>query len=70
MLSKINHYRQAKKTDAYLELVLMKLPDGETARYPTSRLLESFAPAISSGLLRVMEIEFSDAEYLEITTSQ
>lgn len=70
MLSKINHYRQVKKTDAYLELVLMRLPDGEPARYPISRLLESFAPAIASGLLRVMEIEFSKDEYSEIIEGQ
>lgn len=70
MLSKVNHYRQVKKTEAYLELVLMKFPDGEPARYPTSRLLDNFAPAIASGLLRVMEIEFTAKEYEEIRVRQ
>jgi hypothetical protein len=70
MLSKVNHYRQAKKTDAYLELVLMKFPDEEPVRYPTSRLLDNFAPAIASGLLRVMEIKFTAQEYEEIRVRQ
>lgn len=67
MLSKVNHYRQVKKVDAYLELVLMKVPDGESVGFPTSRLLENFAPAIASGLLRVMEVEFSADEHEQIT---
>ena len=54
MLSKINHYRTAKRVEAHLELVLMKLP-GEEAKTPNSflRLLESFEPAIASGLLKI-----------------
>ena len=70
MLSKVNHYRQAKKTEAYLELVIMKVPDGETARFPTRRLLDNFAPAIASGLLRVMEVEFTAQEYEQMKMRQ
>jgi hypothetical protein len=70
MLSKVNHYRQVKKIKAHLELVLMKLPDGEPPRYTTSRLLDNFAPAIASGLLRVMEIEFTAEETEEMRARQ
>lgn len=63
MLSKINHYRTAKRVEAHLDLVLMKVP-GEEARTPNSfnRLLESFEPAIASGLLKINEIEFTVEE--------
>ena len=63
MLSKINHYRTAKRVEAHLDLVLMRLPR-EEARTPNSysRLLESFEPAIASGLLKIHEIEFTEAE--------
>lgn len=63
MLSKINHYRTAKRVEAHLDLVLMKVP-GEEARTPNSfnRLLESFEPAIASGLLKINEIEFTAEE--------
>lgn len=63
MLSKINHYRTVKRIDAHLDLVLMKLP-GEEPRTPNSfaRLLESFEPAIASGLLKIHEIEFTAEE--------
>lgn len=63
MLSKVNHYRQVKKVDAYLELVIMKLPDNEETRYPIARLLDTFAPAVASGLLRTIEVEFSKEDY-------
>lgn len=63
MLSKINHYRTARRVEAHLDLVLMKVP-GEEARTPNSfaRLLESFEPAIASGLLKINEIEFTAEE--------
>jgi len=63
MLSKINHYRTAKRVEAHLDLVLMKVP-GEEARIPNSlnRLLESFEPAIASGLLKINEIELTVEE--------
>lgn len=63
MLSKINHYRTAKRVEAHLDLVFMKLP-AEELRNPNSfsRLLESFEPAIASGLLKIQEIEFTAEE--------
>lgn len=63
MLSKINHYRTAKRVDAHLDLVLMKLTNEETRPYQNSdRLFEHFEPAIASGLLKVVAVEFSDEE--------
>lgn len=63
MLSKINHYRLAKRVDAHLDLVLLKLPT-EDQRSSASflRMLESFEPAIASGLLKIQEIELSEEE--------
>jgi hypothetical protein len=63
MLSKINHYRTARRVEAHLELLLMNLPS-EEARTPNSlnRLLESFDPAIASGLLRINQIQFTVEE--------
>jgi hypothetical protein len=63
MLSKINHYRTAKRVEAHLDLVLIRLPSDE-ARPPNSfsRLLQSFEPAIASGLLKIHEVEFTAEE--------
>lgn len=64
MLSKINHYRLAKRADAQLDLLLMKLPGEEPPRQGLSldRVLENFEPAIAGGLLKVISIEFSEQE--------
>jgi len=63
MLSKINHYRTAKRVEAHLDLVLMKLPAEEQRSSSSfSRLLVSFEPAIASGLLKIQEIEFTAEE--------
>lgn len=63
MLSKINHYRSAKRVDAHLDLVIMKIP-GEESRtgQPPERFLENFEPAIAGGLLKVVSVDFTDEE--------
>lgn len=64
MLSKINHYRNAKRVEAQLDLVLMKVP-GEESRstaISSDRVLGIFEPAIASGLLKVVSIEFTEEE--------
>ena len=67
MLSKISHYKATKNVDAYLELVLMNVPEEESSRSGGfNRVLESFEPAIASGLLRVSEIDFNEQELAEI----
>lgn len=64
MLSKINHYRIAKRVEAHLDLVLMRLPNEEARPYhqTTDRFLEGFEPAIASGLLKVVAVEFTEEE--------
>lgn len=67
MLSKISHYKATKNVDAHLELVLMNVPEEESSRIGSfDRILESFEPAIASGLLRVSEIDFNEQELAEI----
>lgn len=60
MLSKINYYRNTKRVDAHLDLVLVKVSNEESRSL--NRLLESFEPAIASGILKIHEIELSDEE--------
>lgn len=63
MLSKINHYRTAKRVDAHLDLVIMKIPGEEFRTSQISeRFLDSFAPAIAGGLLKVVSVEFTVEE--------
>jgi hypothetical protein len=67
MLSKIHHYRVTRKIDAQLNVVVMKLP-GEESRSVLGnpdRVFQFFEPAIASGLLKVHEVEFTEAEAAE-----
>lgn len=63
MLSKIHHYRQFKKSNCYLNLILVDIPesDRDNSRF-LNRILELFRPAISSGLLKIttIKIEIED----------
>lgn len=63
MLSKIHYYKNTKRVDAHLDLVLLKVPN-EEPRYgqPINRFLDSFEPAIATGLLKVHEIELTEEE--------
>jgi len=64
MLSKIHHYRATKQINAHLDAVILKIP-GEEARGiwgNPERVFQFFEPAIASGLLRVHEITFTEAE--------
>ncbi|WP_157836627.1 hypothetical protein [Paracidovorax oryzae] len=71
MISKINHYRNAKRVEAHLDLVLVKIP-GEEARSSISsnRMLEYFEPAIASGLLKILLIELTEQEAASCRESQ
>ena len=63
MLSKLDQYRKVKKCNVYLELVLMNFPDDNTIiSNSTERILKSFTPAITNGLMRIREVDFSDVE--------
>lgn len=67
MLSKIAHYKNAKNVDAYLELVLMNVPEEDGSRFGGfNRINDFFEPAIASGLLRISEIEFTEQEISQI----
>ncbi|EFK4234663.1 hypothetical protein G6738_004324 [Escherichia coli] len=62
MLSKLNHYQNAKGVNVHLDLVLLNLPeDGSTYR-TNDRFMQDFEPAIVSGLLRIKEIEITKEE--------
>lgn len=66
MLSKLYHYRVLKKTNVYLTLVLTTLPDDEVRPSFVNRILGEFQPAITNGLLKVIEINFTEAEAAEL----
>jgi hypothetical protein len=68
MLSKVLLYRQAKKTDAELIVLLADLPEEEDDRNARSwdRFMDLYQPAIVSGLLRVETIAVTSAEYTAI----
>lgn len=62
MLSKIYHYRVAKRVDAHLKLIIIRIP-GEVPRFGSlERNLNSFEPARNSGLLRISYVELSKEE--------
>lgn len=67
MLSKIHHYRQFKKTNCYLNLVLVEIPEDErdNTRFLNS-ILELFRPALSSGLLKITNIKLQKSDLNKI----
>ncbi len=65
MLSKIHHYRTARRVNARLDLLLITLPNAEEQSRPSPnfyRTLEGFEPAIASGTLKIHEITFTEEE--------
>ncbi len=65
MLSKINYYKMAKRTDVRLELALVNFPNEERGKN-SARMLANFQPAIASGLLRITEIDLNQEETASI----
>lgn len=61
-LSKIHHYRTSRRVDAYLDLLLVKSSHDNYNEFSQERLYRDFSPALSSGLLRIYEIEFTDED--------
>jgi hypothetical protein len=63
MLSKIYHYRNINKTQSYLHLILVELPNErfEDKRI-LSKLLELFNPAINNNLLKIGSVRFETKE--------
>lgn len=62
MLTKLSHYRALKKTNVFLALVIVSAPDEEARPNRNSRLLNEFQPAISGGLLRIVEVALTEQE--------
>jgi hypothetical protein len=64
MLSKLNYYRKAKKTNAYLNLILVDRPIENERKYSNyeAKLIAEFEPAIRMGLLRIEYIQLSEEE--------
>lgn len=73
MLTKIWLYRQAKKVQAELILLLVDAEDDETDERPrtNNRLIEYFQPAIANDILRIETMTITTAEIdLEISGNQ
>lgn len=70
MLSKINYYRNIKRVNAYLFLVLINRPEEDFNSSTLERLKKEFEPAITNGLLRIREIEISNEEHQAIINGQ
>lgn len=67
MLSKIHHYRQFRKSNCYLNLILVEIPneDRDDTRF-LNRILELFRPALSSGLLKITPMKFDEKDLTKI----
>lgn len=67
MLSKIHHYRQIRKTNAVLILVLVDIPqiDGnnniDRGRF-ANRIWDDFSPALNSGILKIRKIKIDEKD--------
>ncbi|QEE25820.1 hypothetical protein CS053_15865 [Rhodanobacter glycinis] len=62
MLTKLSRYRALKKTNVFLALVLVSIPGEEVRPSQLSRLFTEFQPAISGGLLRIVDITPTEQE--------
>jgi membrane protein implicated in regulation of membrane protease activity len=66
MLSKIYYYRNIKRVNAYLFLVLIIRPDEEHNEAILERIRKEFEPSITNGLLRIREVEITNEENQQI----
>ncbi|MEN5155479.1 MULTISPECIES: hypothetical protein [Stenotrophomonas] len=62
MLTKLSHYKLLKKTNVFMSLVLVSLPGEEARPSQISRLFTEFQPAITGGLLRIVEVHLTEEE--------
>jgi|688.fasta_scaffold543991_1 hypothetical protein len=70
MLSKLNYYRNIKRVNAYLFLVLILKPEEEQYESVLDRIKKEFEPAITNGLLRIREIEITTEENRQVINEQ
>ena len=64
-LSALYHYREAKKVNAYLQLILVELPEDEKMgkiRNTEERFRDIFEPAIEKKLLKIKYVKLTSAE--------
>lgn len=59
MLTKLYLYRAIRKINAYLVLIIVNLPEDKDELSRSDKVENQFEPAISSGLLRVVEMNVS-----------
>jgi|GEM_PF-905401 len=62
MLSKIFHYRNLKKTNAYLNVIIVEFPDDPADNKLLNRILSSFQPALSNSILRMSVVRIKAEE--------
>ncbi len=63
MLSKIYHYRTIKKTNSFLNLILVEFPDDRSEENrQLNRILDLFQPALNNNLLRISVVRFEENE--------
>jgi hypothetical protein len=62
MLSKIHHYRQIRKTNAILILIIVEIPNEQNERYVRyiNRLWDDFSPALNTGLLKIKKMKIDE----------
>lgn len=70
MLSKIYHYRTVKKTNAFLNLILVEFPeDSSEDNRQLNRILDLFQPALNNSLLRISVVHFEENEMTHLYES-
>ena len=63
MLSKIYHYKNVKKSNTYLNLILVEFPgEGINENILLNKILDIFQPALSKGLLKISIIKLEENE--------
>ncbi|TDQ25442.1 hypothetical protein [Tenacibaculum caenipelagi] len=64
MLSKIHHYRQLRKTNAILILVIVEIPNEQNERHIRylNRIWEDFSPALNTGLLKIKRMKIDEKQ--------
>lgn len=70
MLSKLYHYKLLKKSNVYLSLIITTLPSDDQKNNSISRIFAEFQPAIASGLLKIIEINFTLEDEAELITAE
>lgn len=66
MLSKIYHYNKVKKSNAYLVLILIDTTEEDEKRDKIVQISRYFEPAISSGLLKIINYTLDESELSEM----